>query len=79
MLNVQAFPQSARGKKTLVVGCGNSELSEKMCNDGFRDVLSIDTSKSAIEHMSKRAPRFNTAQTKCRCWRPLLVFYRMCV
>ncbi|CAM9724656.1 unnamed protein product, partial [Hapterophycus canaliculatus] len=40
-------------KKILVVGCGNSELSENMCRDGFLDVLSIDTSKSAIEQMSK--------------------------
>lgn len=69
MMNAQAFPQSVRDKKMLVVGCGNSELSEKMCKDGFRDVLSIDTSESAIQQMSARAPRFNTAQTSCRCCR----------
>lgn len=63
---VQAFPRSVRDKKTLVVGCGNSELSERMCGDGFRDVLSVDTSESAIEQMSARAARFNTAGTRCR-------------
>lgn len=62
----QAFPQSVRDKKTLVVGCGNSELSESMCGDGFRDVLSVDTSESAIKQMSARAARFTTAGTKCR-------------
>ncbi|CAM9765593.1 unnamed protein product, partial [Ectocarpus fasciculatus] len=40
--------------KTLVIGCGTSVLSEKMCDDGFRDVLSIDTSKSAVEQMTAR-------------------------
>ncbi|CAM9589057.1 unnamed protein product [Scytosiphon promiscuus] len=62
----KAFPRSVRDKKTLVVGCGNSELSEKMCQDGFRDVLSIDTSKSAIEQMSKRAQSLNIPRTNCR-------------
>ncbi|CAN0546243.1 unnamed protein product, partial [Ectocarpus sp. 12 AP-2014] len=62
----QAFPPSVRGKKTLVIGCGTSVLSEKMCDDGFRDVLSIDTSKNAVEQMTARAKRFNKANTKCR-------------
>lgn len=62
----QVFPSSVRDKKVLVLGCGNSELSEKMCLDGFRDVLSIDVSESAIAQMSERAPRFNSAETKCR-------------
>lgn len=62
----QAFPQSVRGKKTLVIGCGTSVLSEKMCDDGFRDVLSIDTSKNAVEQMTARAKPFNNANTKCR-------------
>ncbi|CAM9958554.1 unnamed protein product [Ectocarpus sp. 4 AP-2014] len=62
----KAFPQSVRGKKTLVIGCGTSVLSEKMCDDGFRDVLSIDTSKNAVEQMTARAKPFNNANTKCR-------------
>lgn len=55
-----------RDKKILVVGCGNSELSEKMCMDGFRDVLSVDTSESAIAQMAERMPEFKIDEVKCR-------------
>ncbi|CAM9622404.1 unnamed protein product, partial [Sphacelaria rigidula] len=44
-----------RHEKILVIGCGNSELSEKMCGDGFRDVLSVDLSESAVAQMTERA------------------------
>lgn len=56
-----------RHEKMLVIGCGNSELSEKMCSDGFRDVMSVDTSESAVAQMTERAlERFFPARTKCR-------------
>jgi len=35
----------------LVVGCGNSELSENLFDDGFTDCLSVDYSEVVIEKM----------------------------
>ena len=65
----QAFPPSVREKKMLVIGCGNSELSERMCFDGFKDVDSIDFAESAIAQMKARTPRFDKPGTTCRCER----------
>ena len=63
----QAFPPSVRDERMLVIGCGNSELSEKMCHDGFKEVDSVDTSESVIAQMSARTPVFDRSGTKCRC------------
>jgi len=35
----------------LVVGCGNSELSENLFDDGFTDCVSVDYSEVVIEKM----------------------------
>jgi len=35
----------------LIVGCGNSELSAAMADDGFTDVVSIDYSAVVIDKM----------------------------
>lgn len=42
---------------TLSVGCGNSSLSEKMYDAGYRHVVGVDFSESVIEHMRARARR----------------------
>ena len=37
--------------KILNVGCGNSRLSEEMDNDGYHNIVNIDSSKVVIENM----------------------------
>lgn len=41
--------------KTLNVGCGNSEMSESMYNDGYIKIYNIDIVDSIVELMKKRA------------------------
>jgi len=40
--------------KTLIVGCGNSELSADMYVDGFTNLLSTDYSEVVVEKMKKK-------------------------
>lgn len=67
-LQAQAFPFDVRHEKMPVIGCGNSELSEKMCCYGFRDVPSVNTSESAMGQTAEREWKRNfPADTTCRC------------
>lgn len=54
--------------KTLVVGCGNSDLSEQMHNDGFIDMVSIDYSEVVVERMrsklSEKKLKFEVADVR---------------
>ena len=43
------------GKRTLVIGCGNSTLSEDLVADGFGNVVSIDFVPEIIQQMNERA------------------------
>ncbi|KAK9510037.1 hypothetical protein O3M35_004910 [Rhynocoris fuscipes] len=38
-------------EKILVVGCGNSSLSANLYDHGYRQIMNIDVSKTAIKHM----------------------------
>lgn len=40
--------------KVLVVGCGNSELSEQMYDVGYKLLINIDISETVINHMNQR-------------------------
>ncbi|CAL9695681.1 unnamed protein product [Knipowitschia caucasica] len=40
--------------KVLVVGCGNSELSEQMYDVGYKHLINIDISETVINHMNQR-------------------------
>ncbi|KAK9519242.1 hypothetical protein VZT92_021983 [Zoarces viviparus] len=40
--------------KVLVVGCGNSELSEQMYDVGYKHLTNIDISETAVTHMNQR-------------------------
>ncbi|XP_038614395.1 eEF1A lysine and N-terminal methyltransferase [Tachyglossus aculeatus] len=40
--------------RVLVVGCGNSELSEQLYDVGFQDIVNIDISEVVIEQMKER-------------------------
>lgn len=52
--------------KVLVVGCGNSDLSEDMVNDGFKEVISIDYSPVVVEKMKQRQPHLNFQEMDVR-------------
>ncbi|XP_072295357.1 eEF1A lysine and N-terminal methyltransferase isoform X2 [Eucyclogobius newberryi] len=40
--------------KVLVVGCGNSELSEQMYDVGYKHLINIDISETVVNHMNQR-------------------------
>ncbi|XP_056133670.1 eEF1A lysine and N-terminal methyltransferase [Lampris incognitus] len=40
--------------KVLVIGCGNSELSEQMYDVGYKYLTNIDISNTVVTHMSQR-------------------------
>ncbi|KAG5850025.1 hypothetical protein ANANG_G00077890 [Anguilla anguilla] len=40
--------------QVLVVGCGNSELSEQLYDVGYRQLTNIDISETVVTHMSQR-------------------------
>ncbi|XP_055438212.1 eEF1A lysine and N-terminal methyltransferase isoform X3 [Bubalus kerabau] len=41
-------------EKVLVVGCGNSELSEQLYDVGYQDIVNIDISEVVIKQMKER-------------------------
>ncbi|KAF2319664.1 hypothetical protein GH714_017902 [Hevea brasiliensis] len=45
------IPTSSR---VLMIGCGNSLMSEDMVKDGYEDIMNIDISSVAIEMMKKQ-------------------------
>ncbi|KAL3000317.1 hypothetical protein AAZX31_09G206800 [Glycine max] len=45
------IPLSSR---ILMVGCGNSVMSEDMVKDGYEDIVNIDISSIAIDMMSRK-------------------------
>eukprot|EP00455_Lapot_gusevi_P022854 TRINITY_DN2379_c0_g1_i1.p1 TRINITY_DN2379_c0_g1~~TRINITY_DN2379_c0_g1_i1.p1 ORF type:complete len:226 (+),score=82.28 TRINITY_DN2379_c0_g1_i1:83-679(+) len=58
-----------RAAPVLVVGCGNSLLSEDLYNDSFTDILSIDYSEVVIDKMKQKyaqtpALRFEQADVR---------------
>ncbi|XP_026881821.2 eEF1A lysine and N-terminal methyltransferase [Electrophorus electricus] len=44
-------------EKVLVVGCGNSELSEQLYDVGYRHLTNIDISETVVSQMSQRNAR----------------------
>ena len=44
----------SRNSKILIVGCGNSTLSEDLYADGYENIFSIDLSKNVITIMNER-------------------------
>ncbi|KAM7055274.1 eEF1A lysine and N-terminal methyltransferase isoform 2-T2 [Molossus nigricans] len=41
-------------EKVLVIGCGNSELSEQLYDVGYQDIMNIDISEVVIKQMKER-------------------------
>jgi len=52
--------------KTLIVGCGNSDLSDDMFRDGFTDLWSVDYSSTVIDKMKLRMPHLKFETMDCR-------------
>jgi len=44
----------SKSSRILMLGCGNSTLSEDMWDDGYRNIVNIDYSAVVIEQMRKR-------------------------
>ncbi|KAJ1306670.1 hypothetical protein OPQ81_007665 [Rhizoctonia solani] len=45
-----------RDVRILMLGCGNSTLSEDMYQDGYRNIVNIDFSSVVIQHMHSLHP-----------------------
>ncbi|KIK08922.1 hypothetical protein K443DRAFT_671972 [Laccaria amethystina LaAM-08-1] len=43
-----------KSSKILMLGCGNSKLSEDMWEDGYHNIVNTDFSKTVIEQMRRR-------------------------
>lgn len=43
-----------RSDRILILGCGNSSLSEDMYRDGYRNIVNIDFSAVVIENMKRK-------------------------
>lgn len=43
-----------KSSKILMLGCGNSKLSEDMWEDGYHNIVNTDYSKTVIEQMRRR-------------------------
>ena len=42
---------SDKSASIIMLGCGNSTLSEDMYNDGYKNILNVDFSETVIEKM----------------------------
>jgi len=43
-----------KSSRVLMLGCGNSKLSEQMWNDGYKNIVNVDYSSVVIEQMRLR-------------------------
>jgi len=43
--------------KILMIGCGNSPLSEEMYDQGYKNIISIDISGIVIDQMQTKADK----------------------
>lgn len=50
----QYTPSDRKQAKVVNLGCGTSKLAEEMYNDGFRNIISIDSDETAIHAMRAR-------------------------
>jgi len=47
-------PYLTAESKILMLGCGNSDMSEKMYAEGFEDIVNIDISETLLQNMRSR-------------------------
>lgn len=58
-------PHLHSSNKILILGCGNSSLTQDLYNDGFHNLTSIDLSEVVVEQMQAKAAA--AGQTEI-CW-----------
>jgi 2-polyprenyl-3-methyl-5-hydroxy-6-metoxy-1,4-benzoquinol methylase len=61
---IEEFKLDKLSAKILVLGCGNSELSQNMYDDGNKNIYNIDISKNVITNMQKKNQ--NRPDMKCK-------------
>jgi SAM-dependent methyltransferase len=54
VIQLHSITTVSAAPRVLVVGCGNSDLSERMYDSGFKDVTSIDFSQIVIDEMKAK-------------------------
>uniref|UniRef100_A0A8C6VDE4 eEF1A lysine and N-terminal methyltransferase n=1 Tax=Naja naja TaxID=35670 RepID=A0A8C6VDE4_NAJNA len=47
----------------LVVGCGNSELSEQLYDEGYHDIISVDINERVVKQMQERSMQLRPKMT----------------
>ncbi|XP_026542706.1 methyltransferase-like protein 13 [Notechis scutatus] len=47
----------------LVVGCGNSELSEQLYDEGYHDIISVDINERVVKQMQERSTQLRPKMT----------------
>ncbi|XP_061439972.1 eEF1A lysine and N-terminal methyltransferase [Rhineura floridana] len=47
----------------LVVGCGNSELSEQLYDEGYQDIINVDISEVVVKQMKQRSAHLRPKMT----------------
>ena len=52
------------GKEIMVIGCGNSRMSESLYNEGYRNITNIDFSQILIEEMNQKY--FEKEEMECK-------------
>ncbi|XP_077188691.1 eEF1A lysine and N-terminal methyltransferase [Paroedura picta] len=52
-----------RRDSILVVGCGNSEMSEQLYDDGYQSIVNVDISERAIKQMGERSAALRPTMT----------------
>ncbi|KAH7335418.1 S-adenosyl-L-methionine-dependent methyltransferase [Rhizoctonia solani] len=55
-----------RDVRILMLGCGNSTLSEDMYQDGYHDIVNIDFSPIVIQHMQSLHPHMDWLEMDIR-------------
>lgn len=63
-----SFP-SAKDCRVLILGCGNSEVSEEMLSDGFSTITNVDISSVVIGQMREKYTDEWYKQLNTRLWR----------
>ena len=54
---LESLYKVSKKAKILMLGCGNSKLSEQMYDDGYLNLVNIDISESVINQMKEDCDR----------------------
>ena len=57
--------QGFQSPRILIIGCGNSRLSEELYNDGYKQITNIDFSEVCINQMQERYSDYDGMKYYC--------------